>query len=193
MLHERIALYDVRDVEQFVQACVNRSRRRYAPDERDELVAAGLLIACDLAAKFEPHRAGYEQPGRFSGYLARFLPLKLEDAYHRMHPEHVLKTQADGKRKHEYRDKPVSLQALMGDDPDSQSLLDTVDQPTAHILAMRVYPLLLAAWTARIKVWCMMAAMFAEGATEADVAEKLECTRADVRQGREALKEVWER
>ena len=129
-----VALFDVRDIEAFVQATINRSRRRYEPDEREELVAEGLRIAYDLASRFDPHRDGYEQEGRFSGFLAKFLPLKLEDAYHRLHPEHVLRTDPEsGRRSYVYGSKAVSLEAVVGEDEERSGVLGQRDDTDGSI------------------------------------------------------------
>lgn len=127
-LAEPVALYDVRDCESFVQATLNASRRVYGPDEREELVCEGLRIMCELAARYEPQREGYDGQGRFSGFAAKYLRLKLEDAYHRMHPEHRLVAQPDGKRRYHYGEKAVSLEAMTADDPDRHPVLTEADE-----------------------------------------------------------------
>ena len=124
MLAETVALFDVRDVESFVQATINASGRTYTQDMRDELCAEGFRIMLDLAAKFEPHRAGYEHEGRFSGFAAKYLRLKLEDAYHRLCPEHTLRADPEtGRRVWHYGERAVSLEAMTAEDPDRHALM----------------------------------------------------------------------
>jgi hypothetical protein len=55
--------------------------------ERDELQLEGLVILYELADRFEPHRAGYAQAGRFSGY-ARLPPEAARRRLAPIHPEH---------------------------------------------------------------------------------------------------------
>lgn len=128
VLAQPVALHDIRDAEAFVQATLNASKRVYGPDEREELVAEGLRIMVELARNFTPRRDGYDKDGRFSGYAAKFLRLKLEDAYHRLHPEHRLVTQPDGRRRYLYGDRAVSLDALTGEDPDREVALAGHDE-----------------------------------------------------------------
>lgn len=172
MLAETVAILDIRDAEGFVQATINRARLVLQPDEREELVATGLEILVDLAGKYRPHIDGHAQEGRFSGYAAMYLPRKLGDAWHRMHPEHLLVTQADGSRKWTYREKAVSLEAMMGDDPDRQPLL--ANQPTGEAgfedrvdRALREYDDRFREQTVKV------AALLGEGATYQDAARIL--------------------
>ena len=121
-------LFCITDVEAFVQATINRSRRVYGLEEREELVGEGLRITYDLASRFDPHREGYEQGGRLCGFVAKYLTLKLEDAYHRLHPEHQLRTDPEtGKRSYAYGEKAVSLEALAGEDGETGLLRDDTD------------------------------------------------------------------
>lgn len=112
MLPTSVTLHDIRDVEGFVKSTLGRSRIRFDSDEREELVAEGIAILYELAASYEPHRPGYKQAGRFSGYAARFLPGRLGRAWHRRHREHRVVTDADGERSWEYGQAPASLDAL---------------------------------------------------------------------------------
>lgn len=114
MLAAVVSLRDIADVEGFVCATLERFQREseveLADDEYEELTLEGITIVYELAAKFEPHRAGYAQAGRFSGYAACFLPKRLGDAWHRRHPEHRYVTGDDGKRHWEYLKQTVSLE-----------------------------------------------------------------------------------
>lgn len=113
MLSGKVTLHDIDDAEAFVISTIRRSKIRIDQDEFAELICEGLVILCEMAQRFEPHRSGHDHPGRFSGYAARFLPNKLGDAWHRLHPEHVLKTQDDGTRKYEYLPPAGSLDQSM--------------------------------------------------------------------------------
>lgn len=116
MLATPFRLYDIDDCEGFVAATIQRAGITVETSEHEELMLEGLAILCELAGKFEPHRPGYSQPGRFSGYAAQFLPRRLGDAWHRAHPEHryVTFTEPDGstKRRWVYDSAPVSLDGI---------------------------------------------------------------------------------
>jgi hypothetical protein len=138
MLAELVSLYDVEDVEGFVNATLNRFEEGDLPewaklstDERQELVLEGITIMFELAERFEPHREGYAQAGRFSGYAAAFLPKRLGDAWHRLHPEHRYVTDPEtGKRGWVYLQPASSLQGLAehssqgGEGADGQSFIE---------------------------------------------------------------------
>jgi hypothetical protein len=104
-----VAMHDVRDAEGFVAAAIQRSGIRLAPAEREELIAEGLAIMCDLANRFEAHRAGYQQQGRFSGYAAAYLPKRMQAAWYRLHPEHQVRRDDAGKRVREFGQPAMSL------------------------------------------------------------------------------------
>ena len=181
-------LFCITDVEAFVQATINRSRRVYGLEEREELVGEGLRITYDLASRFDPHREGYEQGGRLCGFVAKYLTLKLEDAYHRLHPEHQLRTDPEtGKRSYAYGEKAVSLEALTGDDPDSQPVMGEVFRVDATTVARRTHKALYDRWTARVKLWSEIAGLWAEGATDSDVEEILGITPEQVKEAKTAI------
>lgn len=114
LLPRPISLHDVVDVEAFVNATLNKSELGFLPAEREDLVAEGIALMVDLAQRYTPHRAGYAQPGRFSGYAAAFLPKRLGDAWHRLHEEHRYVTDpVTGKRDWHYDQPVVSLNALV--------------------------------------------------------------------------------
>lgn len=114
MLPTTVQLHDIDDVEGFVCATIERAGLgAVEPAEKEELVGEGLAILYALAEKYEPHRPGYEQAGRFSGYAAQFLPRRLGDAWHSRHPEHTRVTGPDGKREWVYREKPASLDQFL--------------------------------------------------------------------------------
>lgn len=109
-----VALADIADVEGFVNATLNASGIDFQPDERDELVAEGLAILYQLHKRFEPHRAGYDGPGCFSGFAAMYLPRKLGDAWHRARPEHRYVTDpVTGKRRWAFFKAHTSLDGII--------------------------------------------------------------------------------
>ncbi|MFP5356241.1 MAG: hypothetical protein ACLGIK_14025 [Gemmatimonadota bacterium] len=111
MLATSIRLHDVKDAEAFVAANVQRSGVIVRDThEREDLIAEGLVILCELADRYEPHRAGYEKAGSFAGYAAKFLPGRMRDAYYALHPEHVARRDQDGRRVYEFGERPMSLQ-----------------------------------------------------------------------------------
>lgn len=104
------SLYDVDDIESFVAASLTRSHIIYNRDEHDELIAEGITILYELAARYQPHMPGYQHPGRFSGYAAALLPRRMQDAYYRLHPEHTAR-RVNGRKIREHGQPPISLQA----------------------------------------------------------------------------------
>lgn len=188
VLAQPTALGDVDDIEKFVQATINRSRRIYPPDERDELFCEGLRISYDMWAKFDPRRDGYEQDGRFSGFLAKFLPLKLEDAYHRLHPEHTLRADPEtGRRTYVYGERAASLDAMTAEDPDHQPLLADVEKLDPVTYARRAHKALWDRWSKRVKDWSEVAGLLAEGATDSDIAEIMGWTGEQVKEAKAAI------
>jgi hypothetical protein len=110
LLPTTVALHDIDDVEGFVAATIERAGLGGLPkDEKEDLIADGIVILYTLAERFEPHRPGYAQAGRFSGFAAQFLPRRLGDAWHSKHPEHIRVVGEDGKRYWVYRERPISL------------------------------------------------------------------------------------
>ncbi len=117
MLPTTVQLHDIDDVEGFVCGTIEKSGIRAPEHEKEELIGDGIRILYELAAKFEPQREGYAQPGRFSGFAAQFLPRRLGDAWHSRHPEHVRVVGEDGKRHWAYRETPVSLDQFLEPKP----------------------------------------------------------------------------
>lgn len=108
-----LALYDVDDAEGFVAATIKRANLNIGRDEHEELMLEGLALLVDLARRFQPRLGDHQQDGRFSGYAAMYLPRRLGDAWHRMHPEHRYVTnRASGKREWHYDLAPVSLDGI---------------------------------------------------------------------------------
>lgn len=120
MLATQVRLHDIDDVEGFVNATLNAFERGDRPEwarlrgpEREELVLEGIAIMYELAGRYEPRRGEHTQDGRFSGFAAAFLPKKLGDAWHRLHPHHRYVTDPDtGKRDWQYLQEAVSLDGL---------------------------------------------------------------------------------
>jgi hypothetical protein len=180
-------VFCIEDAEAFVQSQLNASRRVYAPEEREELVAEGLRILVELADRFEPHRDGYEGQGRLPGFCAKYLRLKLEDAYHRLHPEHRLVTQPDGRRRYLYGEHAVSLDALTGDDPDREPVLASVKSLDAATVARRAHKALWDRWQKRVEQWAEIAGLMADGASDSDIAEILGISLAQVKEAKAAI------
>lgn len=111
MIPTSVALHDIKDAESFVAANIQRSGVIVRDvHEREDLLAEGITILLELYAAYEPHREGYAQPGSFAGYAARFLPGRMRDAYYAMHPEHIARRDADGRRVYDFGERPMSLQ-----------------------------------------------------------------------------------
>jgi hypothetical protein len=111
-------IFDVANAEAFVERTIQASGISYRADEREELLAEGLVILLELAERYRPlpARPGIDkQAGRFSGYAAMFLPRRLGDAWHRWHPEHRYITDpATGRRRWHYDPAAISLDGLYG-------------------------------------------------------------------------------
>lgn len=112
MLGRQCQLFDIEDVEAFVMMCIRRSGIKPDPTEFDDLVAEGICILWQMSQKYQHHRAGYDKPGRFSGYAVKYMPRKMKEAYHRSHEHHLHRTQADGTRKWEFMEAPTSWDKL---------------------------------------------------------------------------------
>ena len=189
----RMQFWDVLDVRGFVQGTLKASRRFYCPEEREELAAEGEAIMWKLARDFDPHRDGYATAGRFSGFAAKYLRLKLEDAYHRLHEEHHLVTQSDGGRAWQYGRAAVSLQALMGDDGEERDEL-LAGRAEASSPSPTIASLLREQLEERYSIAVQVAGLLGEGvSSERDVAEILGLTMTQVRQAREDLEPVAQR
>ena len=115
MLTQTVSLHDIADAEAFVRANIRRSGVILTSDEREELIAEGLAILCDMATKFIVRMPGYAKDGSFAGYASRYLPKRMKEAYHSLHPEHVQRTDQDGKKYIEYKDAPWPLHTFLGD------------------------------------------------------------------------------
>jgi hypothetical protein len=109
-----VALLSIANCEAFVQRTIDRSTIRFAPAEREELLAEGLAILYELADSYAPGLGGREaSTSTFDGYAAMFLPRRLGDAWHKSHPEHRYVTDPDtGRRGWVYGAPMVSLNGL---------------------------------------------------------------------------------
>jgi hypothetical protein len=137
-LIEGVSLFDVANVEAFIQRALARSKIRYEPEEHEELLAMGWTVFYELACKYKPlpePPCGYEawfamtlddrqvyearahldtvKRGRFSGHMAMFFPRRFGDEWHKANPHHRYVTdRASGKRGWIYGTPMVSLDAL---------------------------------------------------------------------------------
>lgn len=108
-----LRLHDVNNVRMFVAGSINRAGLNLSDDEDQALIAQGMEIMSRLAQNYKARMDGHKQDGRFSGYAASFLPKKLGQAWHRMHPEHHEVTDArTGKRVWVYFREPASFEEV---------------------------------------------------------------------------------
>jgi hypothetical protein len=84
--HVAVAIEDIDDVERFVIATIRKRPGKELDGEIfGELVREGIAIVVRLREQYEPGFGGRDPEGsRFSGYVARYLPGKLDDALHRL-------------------------------------------------------------------------------------------------------------
>lgn len=81
----RLSLYDVENVDAFVATAIRDGKARLTPDQREEMMAEGRRIMLKLARDYKPGKGGRDATGsRFSGFAAKYLRLKLGDAYVRL-------------------------------------------------------------------------------------------------------------
>ena len=176
----------IEDLEAYVQASLNRSRRTYSVEEREELVAENMRICVELASRFDPHRDGYQQSGRLCGYISAFQPKKSEDAYHRLHPEHRLRADpTTGKRTYVYGEKAVSLEALVGEDPDREPAL--ADRTHESDVLGRLGAALDERWRRKRAMILQVAEMLSDESSSTEIQRKLGLTAAHVQ---EAVQEI---
>jgi hypothetical protein len=80
-----LSLYDVQNVDAFVADAIRDGRARLSPAQREELHAEGRQIMLRLARQYQPGKGGRDaENSRFSGFAAKYLRLKLSDAYNRV-------------------------------------------------------------------------------------------------------------
>lgn len=111
LLNTPVQVRNITNAEAFVQACMNRAWviQPHNQDERDDILAEGLVILLELSARFEEHRPGYEQPGSFSLYASKYLPLRMADAWAKMRREHRYAKDSEGRRIVEFGEAPLSI------------------------------------------------------------------------------------
>lgn len=190
MLAERTALADIDDVEGFVAAARERAARAYGlrfdAAERTELLAEGLVLLYELAAAYEPRRAGYAHEGRFSGYASSLLPLRLASAWHDLHPEHWRAQGDDGSRHWQYEHPPAPLELV-------EDSVGTDGVPDAGPIGDRLEGALMV-----LEPWerfgvRRMVQLVAEGRSWPEVTGALGVDRGQLRQMRERLAGALER
>jgi len=206
-LSRKTALHDIEDVEAFVNATINawlrKSGVRLDVEDRAELVSEGLLILSQLADHYEPHREGYEQAGRFSGFAAQFLPRRLTDAWHRLNPHHEYKTQPDGSRRWRYNQPAVSLDAMLDESPregdpsrsfmHDQAALRVVDDPAEGDdggFRERLRPVLMEQAMREVHLAVEVGALLGVGTSPAEVCAELGIRSGELAEAVERIKRV---
>lgn len=127
ILSQPVQLFDVLDTESFVRDAIKDGKVRLTPEEYEDLLGEGMLIMARLAKQYEPGRNGLDPAtSRFSGFAAKYLRVKLGDAFHRMQENHRLTTQPDGTRKWAYAPKPTSLDAMTDGNPEGADHVRTL-------------------------------------------------------------------
>lgn len=114
----KTSLYDIDDVEAFVVMCIKRSGAPIRPYEYEDMIGEALVILYAMADKYIPQMEGYAQPGRFSGYVVKYLPRKIREAWHKNYEACSLKTMPDGKRQYVYYKEAESFDRLLHTDVD---------------------------------------------------------------------------
>lgn len=124
--------HDIEDPVAFISATLNKAIRGGLPltgDEFDELVLEGLLILTKMATAWHSGHQ-HSRKGEFSGYVAMFLPKRLGDAWHRMHPNHRYITNPEtGRRAWHYDPPAVSYDALASDPLGGEQQLSRARRP----------------------------------------------------------------
>lgn len=105
-----VELGDIKEAYGFVAKCIAKSGIKVQGEEYDEMMCEGIVILCALHDRYDASKDTGPKAS-FAGYAWYLLPRKLKDAWHKLHPEHVMRTQPDGKRKYEYHQAPVSIDA----------------------------------------------------------------------------------
>lgn len=130
LLTQKVTVGNVQDAEAFVRHCIAKARGLVlTADQRDELIAEGLVILLELHRRYDPRKDKGAPAGGctgFAGYALYLLPRKLADAWHRSQEHHLLRTQPDGSRRHVYLRTAKSLEEWRAgaDDGDDRELHD---------------------------------------------------------------------
>jgi hypothetical protein len=124
IVHRKIALRDIKDVEAFVIACVKRAGTGAPPMYWEDLVSEGITLLYAMERNYKYQLDGYAVEGRFSGYAIKWLPKQINQAWHKSQEHHLYLTDpGDGKRKWTYRISPVSYEvAVLSGDLESESM-----------------------------------------------------------------------
>lgn len=188
-----VELHDVLDAEAFVRATIKRGRMRLSSEQVEELVAEGIAILCDLSGRYEPRRAGYDQDGTFAGYAAKYLPLRLDDAWHRMNPSHRFVTDPESKiRRWVYDDAPVSLDQVTEEKGDNVRALHAEDRPDPDI-AGELRPLLEEQAAHEVDMTVKVGELLAEGRPPNEVMAELGIRQVEYLACFERLRRVADR
>ena len=106
---DKVAIHDVLDAEAFVIAAMRTSGITPGRDETEDVICAGMLVLCEMGARYQPRLAGYATNGRFSGYASKYLPGRIRDAYFQMHENIVVRVDATGHKRREFLPTAVRL------------------------------------------------------------------------------------
>lgn len=146
MLTGTVTMYDVQDVEAFVRGTIRRKVQVIPPDDMEDMVAEGLLIMCQLNAKYDPtlDSRKHSDPTHecrgsrccvpsFAGYATFILPKKLKEAWFAKQPQFQSRN-VDGKRTYVMYATAFSVEERDGqqhghDLVDTQSVVDNARQP----------------------------------------------------------------
>lgn len=172
-------LYDVDNIEAFVNASIARTNLRMDADERDELLAEGVLILYGLADRYEHHRPGYSRPGSFAGYAASILPSRLIDAWHK-HRQHRYVTGPTGQREWDQGPRAMSLDELHEGGGDVAAATRD-SEPEIEAFEERLRRALRDEFEARIALCSQVAVMRADGMGPREIASDLGVPETEVR------------
>lgn len=106
-----VEIGDIRDAYGFVRGMIAKSGIKAWGDAYEELICEGVLILCELHERYDPEKDTGDKAA-FAGYAAYLLPRKLTNSWHKLHPNHVLRTQEDGKRRYVYYQDSKSLDEM---------------------------------------------------------------------------------
>jgi hypothetical protein len=190
-----VALHDVDDPIAFVRKAVQLSGLRLSADEREDLIAEGLLILYRMATSYRPGFGGRDPAGsRFSGYAIKYLPGKLREAWRRSQPGYVRTRQPDGRCRWERRGRAVSITAIRHDSSFSR-ILRTEDDELRQLVELQHD--LRAALDRQLEVdgelTVRVGVLLASGWQRSEVAWLLRRSEADVRVCESRLRRIARR
>lgn len=180
-----VAIYDVKDAQRFVAAAVHRLPFQLDQNEIEELIAEGQAILVELSNGYTSHRDGYDQPGRFSGYAAQYLPRRLIRAYHNLHETHYEARTTEGR---EWRQVPPPIRL---DDPDLNHELPAVN----HEIDDNEMPDLAAQAFKYLQPWNLLVIrrlypLWVDGYKTSDIARETGMSTIEITGHREAFAEA---